>query len=127
MHYEVNVSENGQHVFATHERSLMNLDEIFTLALRLHKAFPKRDISVRRKEATITEMGMFGNVERINKAISQLDHEYRDWCREYNVPDISTVDLLESDYFKKMSPTHQRWLRDFLTRYIAWETFRREN
>ena len=53
MHYEINVSENGQHLFATHERSLTTLGRVKKLYKRLKAAFPEAEgfaITVTRYE-----------------------------------------------------------------------------
>lgn len=41
MYYEINVSLNGQHFFATHERSLRTLSKTETVYRELKKAFPE--------------------------------------------------------------------------------------
>jgi hypothetical protein len=43
MSYEINVSKNGRHVFATHEKSINTLTEATDIILRLDKAFPQSE------------------------------------------------------------------------------------
>jgi len=43
MHYEINVSLNGQHYFGTHERSATNGDKAYDLARDLRERFPKSE------------------------------------------------------------------------------------
>jgi hypothetical protein len=43
MHYEINVSLNGHHFFATHERSITNIDKLKKVLDSLEKAFPKSE------------------------------------------------------------------------------------
>ncbi len=43
MNYEINVSKNGRHVFATHEKSINTLREATDIILRLDKAFPQSE------------------------------------------------------------------------------------
>lgn len=43
MHYEINVSQNGKHLFATHERSCRSLEECKTVLSEIVKRFPKED------------------------------------------------------------------------------------
>lgn len=50
MYYEINVSENGKHLFATHERSLCTEDEARALAKRLKAAFPQCRVDMYRVE-----------------------------------------------------------------------------
>lgn len=50
MSYEINVSENGKHLFATHERSLLTEAAALALAKRLFIAFPHCEVSVTRRE-----------------------------------------------------------------------------
>lgn len=53
MHYEICVSQNGQHFFATHERSLTTAFEASKVYKVLKDKFPKEDgyeISVTRWE-----------------------------------------------------------------------------
>lgn len=40
MDYEINVSREGRHLFATHERSLDNVTEARKLAREIQKGFP---------------------------------------------------------------------------------------
>lgn len=40
MHYEINVSQRGHHVFATHPRSLYTLDQAARVYGMLTRAFP---------------------------------------------------------------------------------------
>lgn len=40
MHYEINVSKNGQHFFATHERSITSQAKLSEILSELVKAFP---------------------------------------------------------------------------------------
>jgi hypothetical protein len=40
MHYEINVSQHGHHVFATHPRSLTTLDQAAKVYGMLTRAFP---------------------------------------------------------------------------------------
>lgn len=52
MSYEINVSKNGRHVFATHEKSISTLREATDIILRLDKAFPQSEgyfITISRK------------------------------------------------------------------------------
>lgn len=41
MTYEINVSKNGAHYFATHERSLMTLKDAMQLATHFSTVFPE--------------------------------------------------------------------------------------
>ncbi|MEY4571535.1 MAG: hypothetical protein RLZ10_746 [Bacteroidota bacterium] len=43
MSYEINVSKNGRHVFATHEKSINTLGEAAFIVSRLEKAFPQSE------------------------------------------------------------------------------------
>jgi hypothetical protein len=43
MHYEINVSHNGKHFFATAERSLTTLDEAKRAYVKLKAAFPEKE------------------------------------------------------------------------------------
>lgn len=42
-HYEINISRNGQHVFATHERSLYRKHQANMVFNLLRKKFPKQE------------------------------------------------------------------------------------
>lgn len=55
MGYEINVSLNGKHFFATHERSIPNSLELMKIFKVFVEKFPESDgykISVTRKECT---------------------------------------------------------------------------
>lgn len=55
MNYEINVSLNGRHFFATHERSITNSSELKKVFKVFVEKFPESDgykISVTRKECT---------------------------------------------------------------------------
>ena len=41
MHYEINISKNGQHLFATHERSITDIVKCRQVHLLLIQHFPK--------------------------------------------------------------------------------------
>jgi hypothetical protein len=43
MHYEFNISKNGHHLFATHERSIRDLDAARALNDILCKKFPAQE------------------------------------------------------------------------------------
>ena len=43
MYYEINVAQNGKHVFATAERSLRSKEEVVKVYLRLMVAFPEHE------------------------------------------------------------------------------------
>lgn len=56
MHYEVNVSRNGIHVFATHERSLVSLEKARAVRDLLREKFPQSEgyeVQLYRKEVLI--------------------------------------------------------------------------
>jgi hypothetical protein len=40
MHYEINVSLNGRHLFATHERSCRSIEEVKRVLEEVTKRFP---------------------------------------------------------------------------------------
>lgn len=40
MHYEINISKNGQHFFATHERSIHDQRKLAEVYVELRRAFP---------------------------------------------------------------------------------------
>lgn len=55
MHYEINVSLNGQHFFATHPRSVTTERECARLYVEFERAFPAREgyrLSVSTSETT---------------------------------------------------------------------------
>ena len=41
MYYEINVSRNGAHLFATHERSLLTEEQAWSLFRELASKFPR--------------------------------------------------------------------------------------
>jgi len=43
MYYDINVSKNGKHYFATDERSATTLDETTELVNKFRECFPKED------------------------------------------------------------------------------------
>jgi hypothetical protein len=43
MHYEINVSLNGRHLFATHERSCRSIEEVKRVLEEITKRFPKEE------------------------------------------------------------------------------------
>jgi len=43
MWYEINVSKNGKHYFATHERSITTIKEAVEIRDRLKKALPEEE------------------------------------------------------------------------------------
>jgi hypothetical protein len=43
MHYEINVSHEGRHLFATHERSIRSVEECKRVLEEVVKRFPKED------------------------------------------------------------------------------------
>jgi hypothetical protein len=43
MWYEINVSKDGQHYFATHERSIMTISKAVEIRDRLRKAMPEEE------------------------------------------------------------------------------------
>jgi hypothetical protein len=43
MAYEINVSKNGQHYFATHERSISTIEKATEIHEKLSKAFPESE------------------------------------------------------------------------------------
>jgi len=58
MHYEINVTKHGRHLFATHPRSLTNHYDLARVETLFRKKFPSDEgfkISVRKVETTITE------------------------------------------------------------------------
>lgn len=67
MYYEITISINGKHLFATTERSITNSWELAEVYVILKKKFPKEegyDITVARWCKTgkiITENEIFGN------------------------------------------------------------------
>lgn len=59
MHYEINVSKDGQHVFATHPRSVTTEREAARLYVLFERAFPEKygyQITVDRFNETYTRM-----------------------------------------------------------------------
>ena len=59
MHYEINVSQHGQHVFATHERSLDCERQAMSLVSLLSQAFEEKHgykITVTKWSKTGTEV-----------------------------------------------------------------------
>lgn len=43
MHYEINVSESGRHLFATHARSIPSVEECKRVLEEIVKRFPESD------------------------------------------------------------------------------------
>lgn len=43
MHYEINVSKNGVHYFATHKRSLDYKEKAMEMARHFEKVFPEKE------------------------------------------------------------------------------------
>lgn len=43
MYYEINVSLKGKHLFATHERSLQNKDDLLKVAKLFKEKFPEEE------------------------------------------------------------------------------------
>ena len=59
MYYEINISLNGKHFFATAERSITDHEKFILVLRELKKAFPKKDgyeISASRYETTGTRI-----------------------------------------------------------------------
>lgn len=55
MWYEINVSKDGKHYFATHERSITTIDRAAEILVRLKMAMPEEEgfrYTVTRKETT---------------------------------------------------------------------------
>jgi hypothetical protein len=57
MWYEINVSKNGKHYFATHERSITTIKEAVEIRDRLKKALPEEE----GFKFTITQWSTMGN------------------------------------------------------------------
>lgn len=43
MSYEINVSKNGKHYFATHERSINSMEKLLELKNQFEIAFPEKE------------------------------------------------------------------------------------
>lgn len=52
MYYEINVSRNGRHLFATHERSLTDYDAAVALAREFQRGLDDVEITLNRYETT---------------------------------------------------------------------------
>ena len=66
MYYEINVSFNGQHLFATNERSIRDTQKLEDVYKILKEKFPAEEgyhINVTRYETT----GRFIDMENLNK------------------------------------------------------------
>lgn len=62
MYYEINVSLNGRHLFATAERSITNFDKLKKIYVLFKEKFPEEDgyrLTVTREET----IGKFLNME----------------------------------------------------------------
>lgn len=59
MHYEINVSQNGRHLFATHERSCRSFEECKAVLTEIMQRFPKEegfDVKIFRYDNTGQEI-----------------------------------------------------------------------
>lgn len=71
MHYEINVSQHGHHVFATHPRSLPTLGQAAKVYDMLTKAFPASEGFI------ITATRQYEMAERCTEDVSLAAHELR--------------------------------------------------
>lgn len=69
MHYEINVSQLGHHVFATHPRSLTTLNQAAKVYVMLTNAFPTSEGFV------ITVTRQYEMAERCTDDIALAAHE----------------------------------------------------
>jgi len=61
MHFEINVARAGQHLFATHERSLKDEFALFSLLALFAQKFPRREgfeISATRHDPCTTQVNI---------------------------------------------------------------------
>jgi hypothetical protein len=65
MHYEINVSHNGKHFFATAERSLTTLDEAKRAYVKLKAAFPEEE----GFKLTVTKWQIIGESVDLENAV----------------------------------------------------------
>lgn len=59
MHYEINVSKNGRHYFATHERSLTDYEKAKEVFADICRCFPESEgfcVSISKYETIGTEL-----------------------------------------------------------------------
>lgn len=56
MWYEVNVARHGQHLFATHPRSLRDSDKALEVFHELRQAFPDCQVTLTRHETSSFEV-----------------------------------------------------------------------
>lgn len=56
MHYEINVSKNGGHLFATHERSIVSFEKLKEVVSIFQEKFPENE----GYEVSVTEWSCTG-------------------------------------------------------------------
>ncbi len=76
MHYEINVSHRGHHVFATHPRSLTTLDQAARVYAMFTNSFPASEGFV------ITATRQYEMGERCTEDVSLAAHELRMLAKE---------------------------------------------
>lgn len=70
MYYEINVSKDGKHYFATAERSILDMDKLRTVYNHFKKLFPESEgykLSALRRKHTgelVTDAELKGEYER---------------------------------------------------------------
>ena len=65
MHYEINVSLNGHHFFATNERSITSRDKLNKVWEAIRKAFPESE-GYEMSATEYSEVGYFLDMNKVN-------------------------------------------------------------
>lgn len=72
MHYEINVSHNGKHLFATAERSLTTLGEAKRVYDKIKKVFPESE----GFKLTVTKWQMVGEAVDLDYEEKEIDPDF---------------------------------------------------
>jgi len=78
MYYEINVSQNGKHVFATHERSISTESKLLELLTLFTEKFPKKA----GFNITATRMSKLGHVLDVDHILNAKHLKYQQPTKE---------------------------------------------